>query len=322
MMHIGIDRIYLDALWQLICELYRYRYAKFESSFSTNEKKLLKYLIEKQIVLPAKNYNESIMCPDCAAGWAEIFTRGKNNEGLSCFCEECGVVTTLTEAMLRAWVLKPDWFEKMICGAFSFSFKNRIILSEQVQLLGTYNGHPVVLAHVTTEMLTSGDMIRRVRKNGNKKPYLLCLNRYDKNFNPPDLEVIILQLCFSFKGNRLKFIAPIEESARDGYQPTAVHGPFSEDFRTVFIGGDVIALTPSQAKIFKVLWNASGIPMRGEEVMYKAGLNSLKPSEAFRFRIANQPTPMEILRKKAYHVLIQKSDAHDATYRLATCEHE
>ena len=77
-----------------------------------------------------------------------------------------------------------------------------------------------------------------------------------------------------------------------------MHGPFSADFRLVYLdgeGADPIRCSKAQADVFRALWEFEGKDRRAEDVMHRANRRSSKPIDVFKAH----PEP-----KRAYEVLV------------------
>jgi len=63
-----------------------------------------------------------------------------------------------------------------------------------------------------------------------------------------------------------------------------IHGPFSEDFRLVWVPGwqsNPVRLSEDQSKIFKVLWELGGGPVSGRQLVQQAGLRLSRSVSSF-----------------------------------------
>ena len=107
----------------------------------------------------------------------------------------------------------------------------------------------------------------------------------------------------------MSFIPPGAEIEELGSEPSGpTHGPFSADFRWVFLEdapGDPVLLSDAQSAIFKALWHFRGKPETAEVIMTKAGLDSLKPVDIFKVKTSNKGDPRYERPKLAYDTLVQ-----------------
>ena len=102
-----------------------------------------------------------------------------------------------------------------------------------------------------------------------------------------DVEWLPLEDCFTWYGGGVAFLGQgADGDAAGAVDPTVpVHGPFSADFRWVWLPGEdgpAIACTPGQAAVFKALWEFGGNPRTAEQIMQRAGLASQKPIDVFK----------------------------------------
>ncbi len=86
-------------------------------------------------------------------------------------------------------------------------------------------------------------------------------------------------------------------------------GPFSADFRLVYLDGndnEPIRCTKAQADVFRALWGFEGKDRSAEDVMTRAGRKSAKPIDVFKAH----PEP-----KRAYEVLVV-TNQKEGLYRM------
>ena len=115
------------------------------------------------------------------------------------------------------------------------------------------------------------------------------------------VEWLALEDRFRLRGEAISFLgAPGIAVARRKNDPTApVHGPFSADFRLVYLDGEdclPIRCTKAQADVFRALWEFEGKDRSAEDVMTRTGRKSAKPIDVFKAH----PEP-----KRAYEVLVE-----------------
>jgi hypothetical protein len=71
----------------------------------------------------------------------------------------------------------------------------------------------------------------------------------------------------------------------------------------------VIALTPAQAEVFRVLWQLGGQGMEGHMVMSRAKLSSAKPIDVFKVQSRNKGKPEYEEPLRAYKTLVSVTRA-------------
>ncbi|MCX7556633.1 hypothetical protein OS187_07320 [Xanthomonadaceae bacterium JHOS43] len=94
-----------------------------------------------------------------------------------------------------------------------------------------------------------------------------------------------------------------------GITLTTLHGPFSADFRLVYLDGEEsapISCTKAQAEVFRALWEFAGQDHRAEDVMRRTGRSSPKPIDLFK---SNKE------RLRAYKTLV-KTNQKEGLYRM------
>jgi hypothetical protein len=99
----------------------------------------------------------------------------------------------------------------------------------------------------------------------------------------------------------------------------AVHGPFSEDFRWVWLqgDGDPIGMSPAQAAVFKALWDFGGQPQEAHLVMARAKLDSDKPIDVFKVKAQHKGDTRYEGPLRAYKEFV-KTNQRAGTYAM-TC---
>lgn len=125
------------------------------------------------------------------------------------------------------------------------------------------------------------------------------------------VEWLALEDRFRLHGDFISFLgAPGASVARRKNDPAApVHGPFSADFRLVYLDGEdspPIRCTPGQAEVFRALWEFAGQDRRAEDVMRRTGRSSPKPIDLFKAHPE---------RKRAYETLVV-TNQKEGLYRM------
>ena len=119
-----------------------------------------------------------------------------------------------------------------------------------------------------------------------------------------------LEERFALFGGGLSFIPPGAEIDELGSEPPGpTHGPFSADYRWVFLDDapdDPVLLSEAQAAIFEALWYFRGEPQTSEIIMNKAGLDSPRPIEVFKVKDKNKGNPRYERPRLAYEKLVKR----------------
>jgi hypothetical protein len=293
--------------WHLVCRLYAVGCPVKEASLSRNERIGLKRLQQDKVVELAPVRLDVVMCPYCQQEDGPVtLVDGK----MVCHCIECGPVE-LDDEDKQAWQLKPDWLARKIRAALNLDGSQQAELAKGIVRLGLFDRHPVVIAPKLITLQTCPDLIERARVGRCAEPWFFTprpLKNVDSQVLGRAAYWWSLEERFALFGGGLSFIPPgavIEELGSEPPGPT--HGPFSADFRWVFLDdapGDPVLLSDAQAAIFKALWHFRGKPETAEVIMTKAGLDSLKPVDIFKVKTSNKGDPRYERPKLAYDTLV------------------
>lgn len=293
--------------WQMACRLYAVGYPVKEASLSRNERIGLKRLQQDKVVELAPVRLDYVMCPYCQQEDGPVTLEdGK----MVCHCPDCGPVE-LDDEDKQAWQLKPDWLTRKIRAALNLDGSQQAELGKGIVRLGLFDRHSVVIAPKLITLQTCPDLIERARVGRCAEPWFFTprpLKNVDSQVLGRAAYWWSLEERFALFGGGLSFIPPgavIEEFGSEPPGPT--HGPFSADFRWVFLDdapGDPVLLSEAQAAIFKALWHFRGKPETAEVIMTKAGLDSLKPVDIFKVKTSNKGDPRYERPKLAYDTLV------------------
>ncbi len=293
--------------WHLVCRLYAVGCPIKEASLSGNEGIGLKRLQQDKAVELAPVRLDYVMCPYCQQEDGPVsLVAGK----MVCHCPDCGP-GELDDEDKQAWQLKPDWLHRKIRAALNLDGSQHAELGQGIVRLGLFDRHPVVIAPKLITLQTCPDLIERARVGRCAEPWFFTprpLKNVDSQVLGRAAYWWSLEERFALFGGGLSFIPPgavIEELGSEPPGPT--HGPFSADFRWVFLDdapGDPVLLSEAQAAIFKALWHFRGKPETAEVIMTKAGLDSLKPVDIFKVKTSNKGDPRYERPNLAYDTLV------------------
>ena len=295
--------------WQLVCRLYAVSYPVKEASLSQDERIGLKRLQQDKAVELAPVRLDYVPCPYCQ----QLDGPVTSEKGVMvCHCPDCGPVE-LDDEDKQAWQLKPDWLTRKIRAALNLDGSQQAELGKGIVRLGIFERHPIVIAPKLITLQTCPDLIERARIARYGEPWFMTPRPYKNG----DTLVLgrsaywwSLEERFALFGGSLSFIPPgavIEGLCSEPPGPT--HGPFSADFRWVFLADapdDPVWLSEAQAAVFKALWHFRGEPETAEVIMNKAGLESPKPIEVFKIKDKNRGDPRYERPKLAYEQLVQR----------------
>ncbi len=303
--------------WQLVCRLYAVGCPVKEASLSGNERIGLKRLQQDKAVELAPVRLDYVMCPYCQQEDGPVsLVAGK----MVCHCPDCGQVE-LGDEDKQAWQLKPDWLNRKIRAALNLDGAQQAVLGQGIVRLGLFDRHPVMIAPKLITLQTCPDLIERARVGRCAEPWFFT----PRPLKSTDSQVLgraaywwSLEERFALFGGSLSFIPPgavIDELGSEPPGPT--HGPFSADFRWVFLDdapGDPVLLSEKQAAIFKALWHFRGEPQSGEIILRKAHADSDRPGDLFKIKTQNKGDPRYERQKLAFDTLVMRKKDRESSY--------
>ena len=303
--------------WHLVCRLYAVGCPVKEASLSHNERIGLKRLQQDKVVELAPVRLDVVMCPYCQQEDGPVTLEdGK----MVCHCPDCGLVE-LDDEDKQAWQLKPDWLARKIRAALNLDGSQQAELAKGIVRLGLFDRHPVVIAPKLITLQTCPDLIDRARVGRCAEPWFFTprpLKNVDSQVLGRAAYWWSLEERFALFGGGLSFIPPgavIEELGNEPLGPT--HGPFSADFRWVFLDdaqGDPVLLSEKQAAVFRALWHFQGEPQPGEIVMRKAQSDSDRPGDLFKIKSQNKGDPRYERQKLAFDTLVMRKKDRESSY--------
>lgn len=224
-----------------------------------------------------------LICPMCE--WHELLIR-RPGEG---WCEACGNVIW-TAADRARWAPDGPWLRRRIAQALNVSGARALpILVDRVWRIGDVGQGARRRRVLFGQRLTDAAVQRELHAVWNTQvgeiPAVLITT------TPPEqllllmsVHVVPLAVAFRWHGTGLIADHPIWDGLLSApTQSTIRQGPFSHDFRRVWLPGESepIALTPTQSSLLRQLWELQGRRIRGHDLMRRARVDLAKPVDAF-----------------------------------------
>ena len=296
--------------WALVCRLFSTGTPVMRLRLSESDAALLPGLTKA--VKPTMINASIVPCPYCGIAGGEV--RRCRDGGLECCCVECGPVSVDPDD-LTAFALDDLWLHRKLRAALDIeSDGGSMTLTAGAWMLGRSGKTPVVLTRDIPRLWREAGLLDRVRITDGPVR-VIAPTRQIATGVPTDagVEWLALEDRFRLRGEVVSFLGALGASvARRKNDPAArVHGPFSADFRLVYLDcddGAPIRCTKAQADVFRALWEFEGKDRSAEDVMTRAGRKSAKPIDVFKAH----PEP-----KRAYEALVD-ANQKEGLYRM-TC---
>lgn len=296
------------AEWALVCRLFSTGTPVMRMRLSESEAALLPGLTKA--VKPASINANIVPCPYCGMAGGEV-RRGRDG-CLECCCVDCGPVSVDPDD-LTAFALDDQWLHRKLRAALDIdSDGGSTMLTAGAWMLGSSGKTPVVLTRDIPRLWREAGLLDRVRiANGPVR--VIAPTRQISAGVPTDagVEWLALEERFRLRGEVVSFLAPpgaaITRRKNDPAAP--VHGPFSGDFRLVYLDGEdspPIRCTKAQSEVFRALWEFGGHDRRAEDVRRRTGRSTTKPIDLFKAH----PEP-----KRAYEALVV-TNQKEGLYRM------
>ena len=291
-----------------MCRLFATGTPVMKTRLSTSEIDVLPPLAKA--VKPTSLNVSIVQCPYCGMNGGEV---RRNRDGdLECCCSECGAVPVDVDD-LAAFTLDEHWLHRKLRAALDIqSDGGSSQLAPSAWMLGVARKVPVVLTRDIRRLWREHGLLDRVRA-ANGLVHVIAPAHQIAAGVPTDagVEWSALEDRFRLRGDCISFLGILGAAApRRRSDPSApVHGPFSADFRLVYLDGedaDPIRCSKAQADVFRALWEFDGKDRRAEDVMQRAGRRSSKPIDVFK----NSAEPL-----RAYKTLVV-SNQKEGLYRI------
>lgn len=294
--------------WALVCRLFATGTPVMKTRLSTSEIDVLPPLAKA--VKPTSLNVSIVPCPYCGMNGGEV--RRSSDGGLECCCSECGAVPVDAEDM-AAFALEDHWLHRKLRAALDIeSYGGSAALTTGAWMLGYAGKTPVVLTRDIRRLWREPGLLDRVRA-ANGLVHVIAPAHQIAAGVPTDagVEWSALEDRFRLRGDCISFLGTLGAAApRRRNEPSApVHGPFSADFRLVYLDGEEsppVQCTRAQADVFRALWEFEGKDRSAEDVMTRARRKSAKPIDLFKAH----PQP-----KRAYEALVV-TNQKEGLYRM------
>lgn len=252
-----------------------------------------------------------VLCPYCLMKHGVV---AQKPQGLLCLCPDCGAIP-IAPVDLHPWVFNIDWLVRQLREALRLPVDTPSVpITAGVWRIGFASEAPVLLARKTQTVLMRLSLLQRLRtQTPGGLPWLITpkpLREVDSDPFAGIARWLPLEECFALEGGQIECVCALggtEERPRQDESSRPVYGPFSQDFRRVWLDDwprGPIELTDAQAAIFQALWSFKGVPRKAEAVMDKAGLASQKPADLFKIKAVNKGDPRYEGPLRAYRALV------------------
>jgi len=229
---------------------------------------------------------QAVICPRCEARSVRVITAG------SAFCAECGQVALAVKDMQR---LSPDgdWLRRRIAQALDLAGESAwVTVPGRVWRIGDIGRagerHRVLFGQQLADVMVQRALLAVWSTHvGDISTIMVTTTMIDRVFLPGvRVRLVPLAAAFRVRGDGLVADEAVWASVQavvPATTPRARAGPFAHDFRDALLPGESepIALTRSQAALMRVLWEQAGVPIGGQLLIRRAGLDLEKPVDAF-----------------------------------------
>lgn len=302
------------AAWELVCQHWQSGHHWFDDAIAPAQRSAHDHLAELKAIKPVAVNQQFALCGHCGLHTAQIF---RNKAALRMQCPECGPVHVAARE-LKAWVVDEDWLIRKLRAALDVPAHQEVAqITAGVWRIGMHQRQSVLLARrvdLVMQMLARGQ--------GAAMSWLLTpkLPRHtDRSPFGDSVNWLPMEERFALYGGNVSFIksgTAVGEEAHVSADP--IHGPFSADFRWVWLQDerDPIELSAAQAAVFKALWEFGGQPQEAHFVMSRAGLASDKPVDVFKVKAQHKGNERYERPLRAYRALVQ-TNQRAGTYAMA-----
>ena len=267
-----------------------------ESGLHDGEVSALHVLKQVKAVVAGQINTSDALCAFCGLYRGPIF---RNDDGLMVQCPDCGPFR-LDPASQRSWQLDDEWLIRKLRGALDIAAHSTVSpIAEGVWDIGRYKKRPVVLARRIDLVERHGLRIFHGPEPRNQSWVITPrpLGRLTQDPLAGTATWWHLEDRFTLHGMALRLLGDDPDALVDSHGsviPTAVHGPFSQDFTWVHLDDwphGPVRLTDAQARVFTVLWEHRHHALSAEFLMRRAGLASEKPMDVFKLKASNRGDP-------------------------------
>ena len=291
--------------WALVCQLFASGTPVFRATLSPQERAACDSL--GAAIKPTVISQSSILCPYCRQHSGLLMN--DPDTGRVCHCPECGV-TNVTADDLAAIRLNETWLHKNLRLALEIQSRDGVTqLDDGVWRLGDMRRDPVILARSVIRVATHPSLLTRVRVEGGEIRVITPRERGVREAPFPDgVTWLPLEERFAYYAGGITMLNPAPTLALANDHGTSIHGPFSEDFKTVTLPDSpygVIRITAAQARVMRAIWSFKGVPATASQIMAGAKLGSEKPIDVFKIKKQFKNSETHRARLYVYQALIE-----------------
>jgi hypothetical protein len=304
------------AAWELICQRWQSGHHWFDDATAPAQRSAHEQLIALKAVKPIAVNQRFALCGHCGLHTAQVF---RENGALRMQCPECGPIA-VAACDLKAWVVNEEWLIRKLRAALNVPVHQEVVrISTGIWRIGMHQRGSVLLARRLDLVLQQPAVLARAR--GAVTPLLVTpkpSRGVEHDLFGGAANWLPLEERFTLYGGNVSFIEPGASAGEAVHDSTdAVYGPFSADFRWVWLQaeGDPIELSAAQAAVFKALWEFGGQSQEAHVVMSRARLASDKPVDVFKVKAQHKGDPRYEGPVRAYKELV-KTHQRAGTYAM------
>lgn len=304
------------AAWELVCQRWQSGHHWFDDAIAPAQRSAHEHLVELKAIKPLAVNQQFVLCGHCGLHTAQVY---RENAALRMQCPECGPVPVEARD-LKAWLVDDEWVIRKLRAALNVPAHQEVVrITTGTWRIGMHQRRSVLLARRLDLVFQQTSVLAHGRSAGT--PWLItpkALRNVDQDPFGGTASWIALEDRFTLYGGNVRFVEAGGAANEEGHGSAgAVHGPFSADFRSVWLkdAGEPIELSPSQAAVFKALWELRDQPREAHVIMSRAGLASDKPIDVFKVKTQHRGDPRYEGPLRAYKELVD-SNRRAGTYVL------
>lgn len=251
-----------------------------------------------------------VRCPDCRIRGGKLVPL--DGKRYACLCPVCGM-TEVSKRDRLGVLLDPLWLARQLRQALQIPADDLLtVLSRGVWQLGMLRRQIVVLSKSIDWTWNERALLDRLVETTRESLRVIApLGGWTSFPKTGGVQWMPLEHSFGFFGQVVLPMKPVSgldgplvSPVDDELNADRVHGPFSANFRVVWLDDEPVILSPAQAAVFQALWSFGGQPRRGEQIMARAGLKGVKPGDVFKVKTQNKGDPRYEQPRRAYESLV------------------